>query len=228
MAILAPEGSPFDNVERLGLVIQATDFGLHTGFLYLTDEGPRICHLAFHHQLVDQDATPEYRWADIDLDLDNKIILANLVALIAHEKPNIPYGFNLEGVAFDPSTGKLIDPPVGKGLTCATFILAVFRTFSIPLLAEETWVPRESDVEWQNSIISLLERRAAHEHIEAVQQSRAAPRFRPDEVVGCASSDERPVKMEDAEILAKQIREDLAASRSSQTDAEGSGSTTPN
>jgi hypothetical protein len=51
---------------------------------------------------------------------------------------NIPYDINSAGVCFDKNTQEFVQPPVGKGLTCATYIKAVFFHFGFSLLDEAT------------------------------------------------------------------------------------------
>jgi hypothetical protein len=82
-------------------------------------------------------------------------------------------------------TGEFFPPPLGKGLTCATFILAVLRGHGLLPVDETTWLPRAEDVDWQTAIIEDLEASGAEQdHIEAVRNDIGAKRFRPAEVVG--------------------------------------------
>jgi len=212
MPILAAKDAPFGDVERLGLAIHQTELGYHSGILYIENGQARVLHLAFHHMLRDELASSPFRWTQISLDLDNKIVLAALVARIANKHPAIPYAFNSDGVCFDKATGDLLQCPAGRGLTCATFILAVFALFGHPILEGSTWEVRPEDVTWQQAILAMLEGRSDPEHCEAVNADRNAPRYRPDEVVGGATHDDWPVPFATALALAEQIRADLAGS----------------
>lgn len=203
---------PFSEVTHVGVVITKTQIGFHSGFLYqLPGENPRILHLAFHHLLEDDLADDPFRWAEIGVDADNKMILAEQLARIARIKPLISYGFDSEGSCFDANTGDLLPLPIGKGLTCATFILAVLRTYKYVLLDASSWPDRPEDRQWEQTILDYLANRASDEHIDAVKKDVGARRFRPDEVVGAATllDDLWPVSYESAREIADRVIKDL-------------------
>lgn len=209
MAILEAADAPLGNVNEIGLAIRATEWGQHAGILYQHEGQARLLHLAFHHLLQDEVATPPYRWVQINLDPVNKIVLSALVSRIANKAPLIPYGFNSDGVCFDDQTGDLVACPAGRGLTCATFILAVFSLYAFDLVDMSTWESRAEDEIWKEQIVSLLEQHAPAEHVQAVREDRNAPRFRPDEVVGASTHELWPVEFQTAQALAEQIRREL-------------------
>lgn len=208
---LKSDGCAFGNVDVVGLAIHVTPLGYHSGILYLDGSEARILDLAFHFKLRDEPAEGPFRWTQISLDRINKTVLAALVARIAHKTPYIPYGFNSDAVSFDFETGDLLTPPVGRGLTCATFILAVFDAYGYSILDRDYWPIRAEDAEWHATILSMLEEHADEGHVNAVRADRNAPRFRPEEVVGAATSEIWPVPFATALELAEQIRADLAA-----------------
>ncbi|PKA44039.1 hypothetical protein CWR43_06960 [Rhizobium sullae] len=108
MARLEPAERPFSEVDDVGVVICQGAVGWHVGLLYKAADGePRVLHLAFHHDLKDEVAEAPFRWAQIGLDSDNKAVLAELLSRIAFKNPKISYGFNADGVCFDPATGAL-------------------------------------------------------------------------------------------------------------------------
>src|SRR5690348_4900841 len=127
MPVLEAGDRPFSEVDHVGVVIQVPSPGYwHAGWLYrLPDEEPRILHLEGHHRLADEPAAAPFRWAELGLDALNKEVLAVLISRIANRRPMIPYAFDYDGVIFDEDTGDLAAPPAGKGLTCATLIVAV-------------------------------------------------------------------------------------------------------
>ena len=212
MPPLELEARPFSEVNHVGVVIQRTEHGLHSGLLYqLPNSEPRILHLAFHHMLRDEPAALPYRWSDMGLDEDNKLVLATLLSRIAATEPRINYGFDSDGACFDPETGDMLPLPIGKGLTCATFIVAALRTYRFRLLDPATWPERPEDREWEEAILNLLAEYATADHVEAVRSSVGAKRLRPDEVVGAAtlSDDYWPASFQSARGLADQILADL-------------------
>ncbi|WP_162888067.1 hypothetical protein [Sphingomonas mesophila] len=214
MAVLEAEDRPFAEVEHVGVVIRNTESGFwHAGLLYrVADQQPRILHLRFHYQLADDQASPPFRWAQLGLDSDNKIVLAELIARIAHRDPKIPYSFDSEGIIFDAETGDLATPAAGKGLTCATLIVAVLATYGHRLLDTVTWPIRGDDQQFFQQIAGIMQANgAAADHVLAVA-GNALARLRPPEVVGAAitESDTWPVSFAAAEELASQVIADLS------------------
>jgi len=214
MPILEAANCSHAEVEHVGVAILETQPGkFHCGFLLrLEDEPPQILHLAFHHRLRLSDAELPYRWADVGLDIVNKRVLAGQLYQLKDGSPNVPYAFDAEGIAFDPETGALSPPPVGKGLTCATFLVAALLSFGYPALVDETtWPHRDEDAQWQADIVQTLAQFASPNHVELVMQQVGATRIRPDEVVGAATLSELnwPVAFLDARALADQVIEDL-------------------
>lgn len=213
MPVLEPADRPYGHVAHVGLAIQQTSLGYHSGFLYkLADSEPRVLHLAFHHLLKDEVITSDYRWAQLGLDDDNLAVLSELLARIAGKEPRIPYGFNSEGIAIDPVTGGVLPAPVGHGLTCATFMVATLKAYGHDLLEADAWPTRDDDAKWEAAILHALSRFASPEHVQAVRENPRSARLRPAEVVGSGtkSSDDWPVAYTVARDLADQVQADLA------------------
>lgn len=213
MSVLAAADRSFCEVEHVGLAIQPVEGGnLHSGLLYrLAGREPRILHLAFHHRLEDDVAAEPFRWSQLGLDEDNKIVLAVLLSRIAAADQPISYGFDARGICFDPTSGNILPSPPGKGLTCATFIVAVLQTYGHILIDSASWPERDEDKNWQEWILRILERHATAEHVEAVRQDVGAARFRPDEIVAAGNLPESdwPVAFDEARRIADQVVADL-------------------
>jgi hypothetical protein len=71
----------------------------------------------------------EYLWSQIGLDQRNKKFIAAFLGNQRQNQNNIPYKLDGSGSCFDTETGAFITPPVGKGLTCATYLIAVLTSF---------------------------------------------------------------------------------------------------
>lgn len=102
--------------------------------------------------------------------------------------------------------------PTRLGLTCATFILAVFEAAGISLIKYDTWPEnRPSDFEWQKQIITALRRTrsATPEHIKAVEGDVGSARYRPEEVAGAATANPLPADFPLAAERGQQILERL-------------------
>ncbi|CCD96501.1 hypothetical protein BRAO375_600074 [Bradyrhizobium sp. ORS 375] len=219
MTVYRSDERPFDDVQALGVVISPApalvpedQYGLHSGLLYKIDGQPaRISHLAWHHQLRDEPAADPFLWADVGLSAENSRFIAAWLALRQNSPSNIPYGIDAGGACFEMATHEFLPPPLGKGLTCATYIVAVFRSLGFPLLLEETWpADRPDDHAWQRAVLSLLRRTGATEdYVEAAQTDVGAKRYRPAEVVGAATRAPWPVAFQDATALAAAVLTDV-------------------
>jgi hypothetical protein len=218
----------FDLVSHIGIAIceyqfEDHEYGRHCGILYkLDDQAPRLLHLAWHRDLRDDEPDPKYLWGDVGLEASNRRFLAAWAGNQRINKQNIPYGLDSSGSCFDPDTGEFIPPPIGKGLTCSTYITAAFRQLGIELLQQATWPNRPEDVAFGQRIVDGLiadrERdptSVRQEHIKGVRNDVGARRFRPVEVVGASTRTfaEWPIAFADARAAADQILQDLEAAR---------------
>lgn len=205
--------APFSDVDYVGLAIaQVNERQNHCGFLVRLDNGqPRIVHLGSHYCLRDEKPSREYGWVDLPLPQSEKRVLSVLVDNIAKHNPaTIPYALDFIGVHFDQDTGKIVTPPPGKGMTCATFIVVVLAEHGHQLVLLETW-PTEEDTTWQEWVVGWLRRQgAAAAHIETVKADVGCRRLKPEQVVGAATYEEWPVEYEDASKAAAQIIAELA------------------
>jgi hypothetical protein len=202
------------DLEHFGFALHHEQ-GKHIGVLYHLDNGvPRFCHLGWNWSLRIDKPTQSYFWGKSGLDRYTKRFLAAQFDLIGRANPDtIPYGIDAYGKCFD-SDGNYIPLPVGKGMTCASFIVSVFRSLGIPLIDETTWPKgRESDKEWGHWVLQMLRRDPAVPitHIDALKSDiDEASRFRPCEIAAALLSEDPPVPFEDAERLANEILAEMA------------------
>ena len=214
MPLLEPIDRPFDELQYIGVAIKRVQHTHHTGLLYKVGDQTRMVHLAFHHILRDELPDLTYRWVSIQMDEMNAEIVANFAARVARAENPIPYAFDATGVCFDPATGELLEPPAGKGLTCATFILAILHAWGHSLIDEPTWPERDDDVAFREYILSLYAEQAVpDEFVSAVTSQPNVARIKPSEVCGAATvhHSDWPVTFENAVELAQRITADLAA-----------------
>ncbi|MER8574572.1 hypothetical protein NKG99_24190 [Mesorhizobium sp. M1409] len=207
-----PPAQPLNAVDVIGLAIaRLSHGGNHIGVIYQsTAVGLTLAHLAWHHDLRFERPDDKYIWLDLaPLDEMNKRVSAAFFETLRNEHPNIPYGFDMRGECFDES-GNFIPPPLGKGLTCATFVLATFRAHGHHLVDEETWPTRAEDEIWQEQILQLLTQSAATEHIQALENDIGAKRYKPEEVAASGIRMSTPSTFDDIKQLADGILRELA------------------
>ena len=117
-----------------------------------------------------------------------KALIAYMQALFEKNKNTIPYSFLFKRTPFDKT--KTYNPGFGQyGLTCSTFVMAVFESNGIHLCEKESWPKREDDIVIRDRIISIYkkDRRVPPEHISIMENEISCIRFRPEEVL-CTSS----------------------------------------
>lgn len=207
-----PNKKSFDEVEDLGVALRkVNDSGqLHVGLLHKPDDkSAQILHLQTHLDLKNEVPTNDYRWIQVDLDDLNRRAIVGLCEAIASTQAKIPYGFAFNGTYFS-ATGNFLEHGLGKGLTCATFIMAVFRTLHFEILKVSEWQSRDGDVEWQTEMVGYLRRKHGELLAGIVASHIGDPRFRPEEAAAGAVSADRPLSFDDASRLGARIRSTLA------------------
>ncbi|MGH7131244.1 MAG: hypothetical protein ACREJO_04800 [Phycisphaerales bacterium] len=165
-------------------------------------------HLAWHLLPLDEEFPERYLMVTPDVPEPTLSMVAGWARKILRENPSgIPYGFSLPDGCFDAESGVFRGAPHRLGLTCATFVLAVFELAGYPLANYESWRPRPEDAVWQAHILSILAktRNATPQHVEAVRREAVAVRFRPSEVGGAARLSDHPAEFEQVEPVAAQI-----------------------
>jgi hypothetical protein len=159
-------------------------------------------------RLDNVDAT--FYWVEHKIDqLRLYGVLAFCDLIIQANPAGIPYAFDSPSDCFDSETGQFLLGPSKKGLTCATFVLAIFHAVGLRLLDLTGWPKREEDARWQESIINLLRGRASQEHIDAVTSQVGAVRVRPEEVAGASAAEIHPIGFANANALAIEILQQL-------------------
>lgn len=209
-----------NDLEHLGFVLHENS-ARHIGILYHLDDGiVRFCHLGWNWDLCVENPSPRYFWGKSGLDKYNKRFLATNFDVIGRANPNtIPYGLDSSGGCFDEE-GNYLPLPLGKGMTCASFIVSVFRSLGLPLVDEASWPRgRIEDQQWGQWVVEELtkDKRVPRDHVEAVKKDiENIRRFRPCEVGAALTSDSPPVLFADAERLATEILAEIAAARNTE------------
>lgn len=174
--------------DTFGLAIRSVNGGMHCAIVFdMVGGQPSLLHLESNYQLKAEAATPPYGWVEVGLETSNRKLMAIMADRVWRRRPAIPYGVSKLGVSFDAKTGDLRQAQLGRGLTCASFILAVFEAQGFKLLGEEGW-PENANDEWQSWVVEMLRRgRAPPEQVDAVAQDIGSRRFHPTEVVASST-----------------------------------------
>jgi len=185
----------------------------HTGIVY-SDEAEEswLLHLAFHHQLQRDllDGTCGWILSGASIPKERLEHVAAMCARVwqRYEVGGLPYGFRYVASRFNEE-GVFVLGADERGLTCATFVLAVYRAVGLELLKLDEWPQREEDQERFEALMRLLARRCSDVlHVEAVRKQTRAIRYRPLEVAG-GSGCALPATFSDAVSVATAIEEEL-------------------
>lgn len=197
----AAKEKPFEHVGQVGIAVLVDSRTRHVGVLFrrtIESVGQlQLLDLAWHHCIQCESPSGEYTWMDVDVEPERQKLVAQLCELIEDEyilrpdsdRQEIGYAFYYRGETFDPMSGIFVTSD-GYGLTCATFVLAIFATHGIELLHLTSWEPRPDDTKWQAQVVADMERkRVDPEHVALIRNEIGCSRFRPQEVAAAGTVD---------------------------------------
>ncbi|MFC1759413.1 hypothetical protein ACFL2H_11710 [Planctomycetota bacterium] len=184
---------------------------LHTGIIHVASgQSPTMLHLAWHTTLLNETPENRYLWVVPVLEPARLRQVASLCRRIfrKNEQNGLPYGFGIPNDQFDAKTGEYLFKDSQYGLTCASFVLAVFDAAGLQLANYETWPSgREEDTRWQQYILGVLRVTGASEpHIKNIETEVGAVRFQPQQVTACSASESPPVDFDAADEQGEKIR----------------------
>jgi hypothetical protein len=194
----------------LAIFIVRTIDGSHTGILFRVNGVLIIQDLQWHERFRSEPCRRLPHFVTLGLEPEEQHDVRNMCQLI-HERQNskdpskeyrIPYAFRYTNKAnINRATGEvqLVD---GLGMTCSTFVLAVFQSVEIRLVNIETWQAREDDVARHESLLKKMRGEepgfepAPDDHIEQVAKEVNCMRVRPEEVAATGMFDDLPATFE--------------------------------
>ena len=157
----------------------------HTAALYRFGNELWIGDLQDHLRTCSAKAEPNENiyWVAPDLvEEEQRILAAKIDAWLDKNENKIPYSVAHPGGVVFRDDIWIGDEP-GQGLTCATFIIELFKELAIPFIDVKTWQKRDGDEQWAERILFFISKSMSQEHIVA-QQSRIGEsvRVRPTDV----------------------------------------------
>jgi hypothetical protein len=172
----------------------------HTGIFFRcsVSDAHEFLHLATHNRLLRQPPpTPDYFWIQPLIPQRRLLQVAAICEQIAtaNVTSGIPYSFGPPNECFDARDCRFLLGPTKTGLTCASFVLAVFHRAGIQLVRYGSWPPPTAeDIEWQQQVVSDLTAarlqnpdRVTQDHINSIMNEvGSSARYRPEHVGGAA------------------------------------------
>ena len=191
--------------------------GLHAGLVYHDQFQRRhILHLEMHERLAVTERVDGWAFATPAIDPEELSLLAGFCELRASLRSKVPYGFRFETSTF-ADDGELQLGAGEIGLTCATFVLAVFNWAKISLLSESTWTERSpervaEDDAAQAALVALIRLRklAPVSHADQLESEVGCLRFRVEEVAAASSISPHPVTFAVAEPAGRRALEEFS------------------
>src|SRR5207237_5807247 len=123
-------------------------------------------------------------------------------------RKQVPYGFSKPNAFFDPS-GAVITGPAKVGLTCASFILAVFDATGIDFVRMEDWPEATPEDKARQAELILQLRGTAgvsEDHISACEAEVGNVRFRPLDIAGAGTAPVLPASYAYASEMGLKIK----------------------
>lgn len=209
---------PINDLQHLAIAFQVDGTSRHAAIIYMDadddDQAPHALHLAWHHHVSTKDLEKPFAWSVPPLREEKLRVLSRLcrrVSMCYRDKGyrGIAYAFRYVGGRFDENSGEFLCAD-GIGLTCATFVMAVFETRGCSLLEMDSWPARSKDVEWQEDVIKKLEQHPNRDHnianhIKALRNEVGCARFRPEEVAAASAAVAVPIHFKEAEARGIEI-----------------------
>ncbi len=188
-----PSSTPVANQSSIaigiaGSCISGNKNQKHVTLIYRNPEGyPWLLHLASHMLLKHEKWNGSYHWIEFSgLDVEVEESFADWAVMVASAELStpIPYSVVLSPDRNFATDGHYIDRKDGSGLTCATFLVALFSDFGLPLVNQLSWPKsRPGDAQWALKILEMLRARFTLPHyLEQLRQVYVLKRFRPEEV----------------------------------------------
>ena len=167
MILNNPQQLNFKHVNSVGIAIrQYAGEQNHLAILYVANgdsDEPKILHLGDQHCLKNEQPDNSYLWIDLGDDFDAEIDLPYILAYVrdvarVNTKESGQYGLDTNTGCFDPMTGMLKSEAVEEvGLTCATFVLEVFKARGFELVQWDSWpLNDQQNINWHYKVISHL------------------------------------------------------------------------
>jgi hypothetical protein len=183
-----------DDIRHVAVCAGRTSFGVHAGILYRDSASDTVTFLDLSLEGVlsstrASNAPIALTWAIPQLDTLALGDAAAFCEQLASTTPRIPYSFKLIESTRLIATGHEFSLKNANGLTCATFVLAVFQSIGLPLIDLPSWQHRPEDEQWQRRLMQYIAREGKAWGLSDTQiadRNAEIPclRYRPEEVVG--------------------------------------------
>lgn len=201
--ILVPIEKFIDSGYSISIAIKQIDEkNCHCAIIYLSGDGQvNLIHLGWDLKLIQSFVSEkhygQYFFVQHNIHSFRQEDIADWLDYVYKKNiNNIHYGLFYKETFFRES-GALKLGDNEYGLTCATFVLAVFISMDIKLINILDWEVRPEDIEWQKDTIMVLEATGDdspeyRHYIDTLRKEIGCPRYRPEEVTASITFPNRP------------------------------------
>jgi hypothetical protein len=212
-----------NEVEYVAIAIERrTDCITHAGIVYRDNSDVlKLLHYGLHnYPILQEPCARRYVFAiprisnNSRINRDKLVAIADFCARInrANAGGRMPYSFQFDpDINFDFRTGALNTTTHAKGLTCSTFVVAVFRSSLNDLVREITW-PRQADaedIESRKAVLEMWRKSGRPELIARAQEIEPTietMRIRPEQVAGACLQNRLPVGFRRATLNGERVK----------------------
>lgn len=204
---------PFRTEDRAAVVLCRTEHGnLHLGVFHrLAGGNVGVLHLGWE-DYVSMEWSWQRLWASPAVPPERLRSVSGLCRLIWEEyraTKKFPYGLHYASQFFTHDGALQRDATTESGLTCATFVLAVFRSVGIELIDLSSWPVRENEDRAFLAVVASFAAPALLKALEA-EVDAGSKRVQPDEVIG-ACADPPPMRFTECKLNGVQAVQMLAS-----------------
>lgn len=209
---------PGSNLQHAAVALCATRSGTHSGLLFRKQDGVYLLHLAWHCDLRcdPADQAPQLYWYTPDLTPTQLGALALIAAQIAKRRAanDVTYSTDRSGCFFEPIAGAFVSGGTGTGLTCASFVWALFQGIALNPLKLETWQEDAEDAAFGEWVVQQLTCQLSdqHPHVIGMKGKLHSPRIRPSDIAAAAvtPTSDWPLAFADARATGRQLLQQIS------------------
>lgn len=186
----------------------------HAGVLHRHTNGQLfLLHLGGDCDLTCEVFDGSFAWVTPELLPEEADEVRAVCRAVWREMPNIHYSFRFDPEAkLDRATAEVISQHAPFGLTCSTFVLAVFNSANVRLIDLTGWDHRPEDQRWYEALLRYMQRSGVDPaHIARIRNDVTCLRVRPEEVAGACMEEGRPARFGQCEPNGRRLMADLDA-----------------
>ncbi len=176
---------------RVAIVVQPGRFGCHIGLAFHGREHKlALLHLGWHRDIREE---PFPRPAGLQIAAECamprlcSMQVTAILRCIASNNPAIEYGFNIATRHVFDRRGRFLRSKARGGLTCATFVIEVFRAVSLRIVDENTWPADGANTAWMQAVAQLLQQKESMAYAKRAMRDFDGRRLKPEEVAYAAA-----------------------------------------